>query len=104
MGEPKFFEPSSYRFFLNKFTKSLVHIILAHEYFFVRSKIHTWAEQSNLYNWTAKDDRKSSLFLSNLKIHQETYVASQNKSSTCKRRSKCAEKVDQIQSVISKCK
>jgi len=50
MREPKFFEPSSYKFFLNKFTKSLVHIILAHEYFFVRSKIHTWAEQSNLYN------------------------------------------------------
>jgi hypothetical protein len=70
MREPKFFEPSSYKFFLNKFTKSLVHIILAHEYFFVRSKIHTWAEQSNLYNWTLKDDSKSSLFLSNLKVHQ----------------------------------
>ena len=63
MREPKFFEPSSYKFFLNKFTKSLVHIILAHEYFFVRSKIHTWAEQSNLYNWTLKDDRKIVKFI-----------------------------------------
>ena len=86
MREPKFFEPSSYKFFLNKFTKSLVHIILAHEYFFVRSKNHIWEEQSNLYNWTVKDESKSSLFLSNLKIHQETYKqASQNKRSTCKR-------------------
>ena len=63
-------------------------------------KIYTWAEQSNLYNWTAKDDRKSSLFLSNLKIHQATYKqASLNKRSV-KVASKCAEKVDQIQSVI----
>ena len=65
-------------------------------YIYYRSKIHVWAEQHALYHWTVKDDDKSSLFLSNMLIHHETYTrASQDK----RRNSvatKWAEKVSRI--------
>ena len=64
----------------------------------VRSKIHAWCERNALYHWNIKDDNKSTLFLSNMSIHHETYARAAKDKRRESLHTRCNEQVNEIQS------
>ena len=67
--------------------------------FVVQAKIV--CERNALYHWTIKDDNKSTLFLSNMSIHHETYARTVKDKRRESLHTRCYEQVNEIQSKIN---